>query len=334
MTSLAIALADAAFCGKCLPCHPYGPWGHGLSESGTGLALLQSTDTFNASCQTGWHLHGGGMTGAAAGITRPQRAEGRGHLAAKVQDGRTRIRELYQEGAAKIRLPDTFDSSMEAVIINTAGGLTGGDRMNWSVSAGAGTRIDVTTQACEKIYRASAGTAEVTTQIEVGLGARVDWLPQETILFDRASLLRRLDVDLDDSAEFLAVEAILLGRKAMGETMETGLFRDRWRIRRSGRLIHAEELRLSDAVALLAAEQAVLGGQVAFATVLYAGPMSEAYLARVRPLVDGHMGGASAWSDKIVVRLAAADGFALRKILIPVISALRNGAPVPKVWNL
>lgn len=274
------------------------------------------------------------MTSVAAGITRPQRAEGRGHLAAGMQDGRTRIRELYQEGAAKIRLPDTFDASMEAVIINTAGGLTGGDRMNWSVTAGAGTRIDVTTQACEKIYRASAGTAEVTTQIEVGSGARVDWLPQETILFDRASLFRRLDVDLDDSAEFLAVEAILLGRKAMGETMETGLFRDRWRIRRSSRLIHAEELRLSDAVALLAAEQAVLGGQVAFATVLYAGPKSEAYLARVRPLVEGHMGGASAWSDKLIVRLAAADGFALRKILIPVISHLRKQETVPKVWVL
>jgi urease accessory protein len=273
------------------------------------------------------------MTIAAAG-TRLQRAEGRGHLAAKLFDGRTRIRELYQEGAAKIRLPDTFDASMEAVIINTSGGLTGGDRMSWSVVAGAGTRVDVTTQACEKIYKASAGTAEVSTSIEVGAGARVDWLPQETILFDRASLSRRLDVDLDENAEFLAVEAVLLGRKAMGEMMETGLFRDRWRIRRSGRLIHAEELRLSGGVAALAARQAVLGGQVAFATLLYAGPLAEAYLGKVRPLVEGPMGGASAWNDKLVVRLAAADGFSLRKILIPVISALRNGAPVPKVWNL
>ncbi|EJC80958.1 urease accessory protein UreH [Rhizobium leguminosarum bv. trifolii WSM2297] len=270
----------------------------------------------------------------AAASTRPQRAEGRGHLAAKLLDGRTRLRELYQEGAAKIRLPDTFDASMEAVIINTAGGLTGGDRMDWSVVAGAGTKIDVTTQACEKIYKASAGTAEVTTRIEVGAGARVDWLPQETILFDRASLFRRLDVDLDEGADFLAVEAVLLGRKAMGETVETGLFRDRWRIRRSGRLIHAEELRLSEGVAALAARQAVLGGQVAFATLLYAGPLSEAYLGKVRPLVEGSMGGASAWDGKLVVRLAAADGFSLRKSLIPVISALRNGAPVPKVWNL
>ncbi|WP_307147855.1 urease accessory protein UreD [Rhizobium tibeticum] len=273
------------------------------------------------------------MTNAAA-ATRPQRAEGRGHLAAKALDGHTRLRELYQEGAAKIRLPDTFDSSMEAVIINTAGGLTGGDRMNWSIDAGPDTRIDVTTQACEKIYKASSATAEVTTTISVGAKARVDWLPQETILFDRSSLFRRLDVDLEDDSEFLAVEAILLGRKAMGEAVETGLFRDRWRIRKGGKLCHAEDLQLIGDVALLARADAVLGGKVAFATVLYVGPLADAYLSAARPLLEGHMGGASSWAGKLVVRLSAPDGFALRKILIPIISTLRNGAPVPKVWNL
>ncbi len=270
----------------------------------------------------------------AASSTRPQRAQGRGHLAAKSLGGRTRLAELFQEGAAKIRLPQTFDNSMEAVIINTAGGLTGGDRMDWSFAAAPDTRIDVTTQACEKIYKASSDTAEVRTSINVGSGARVDWLPQETILFDRASLSRRLDVELDATAEFLAVEAILLGRKAMGEAMATGLFRDRWRIRRGGRLIHAEELRLDGDIATLTGKSAVLSGQVAFATLLYTGPQAESYLGHVRPLVDAHMAGASHWKDKLVVRLVAADGFALRKVLIPIISALRNGAPVPKVWNL
>jgi urease accessory protein len=271
---------------------------------------------------------------AVTASTRPQRAQGRGHLAAKALGGRTRLGELFQDGAAKIRLPDTFDSSMEAVIINTAGGLTGGDRMDWSIVAGPGTRIDVTTQACEKIYKASSGMAEVATSIRVGAHARVDWLPQETILFDRASLTRTLDVDLDETAGFLAVEAVLLGRKAMGESMASGLFRDRWRIRRGGCLIHAEELYLGGDVTDLIAERAVLDGKVAFATLFYTGPAVEGYLAKLRPLLEGHMGGASQWRDKLVLRLAAADGFALRKILIPVISVLRNGAPVPKVWNL
>jgi urease accessory protein len=120
----------------------------------------------------------------------------------------------------------------------------------------------------------------------------------------------------------------------MGEAVETGLFRDRWRIRRAGKLCHAEDLCLAGSVSALAGEQTVLGGKVAFATLLYVGPLAEAYLGAVRSLLDGHMGGASSWGGKLVVRLAAPDGFALRKILIPTISALRNGAPVPKVWNL
>ncbi len=252
----------------------------------------------------------------------------------KALGGRTRIAELYQEGAAKIRLPQTFTSEMEAVIINTAGGLTGGDRLDWSFSAGAGTFVTATTQACEKIYKASAGTAEVLTRIEVGQDARFHWLPQESILFDQASLTRRLEVDLDENAEFLAVEAILLGRKAMGEAMESGLVRDRWRIRRAGRLIHAEDLRLEGDVGRLTVAAPVLSGRVAFATLLYAGPRAEAFLAPVRDLLGDAAGGASHWNGKLVIRLAGEDGFTLRKILIPVISVLRGGASVPKVWNL
>ncbi|HCL67050.1 MAG TPA: urease accessory protein, partial [Rhizobium sp.] len=193
---------------------------------------------------------------------RPQRARGVGRLVTKPLGGRTRIAELYQEGAAKIRLPQTFSAEMEAVLINTAGGLTGGDRLDWSFSAGPDTFLTATTQACEKVYKASAGAAEVVTRIEVAAGARVHWLPQESILFENASLTRRLEVDLDESAEFVAVEAILLGRKAMGEAMANGTLRDRWRIRRGGRLVHAEDLRMEENVADLTALAAVLAGKV------------------------------------------------------------------------
>ncbi|GEO85600.1 urease accessory protein UreD [Ciceribacter naphthalenivorans] len=248
--------------------------------------------------------------------------------------GRTRIAELYQEGAAKIRLPQTFTDEMEAVIINTAGGLTGGDRMDWSFVAGPDTFLTATTQACEKVYKAAAGTAEVTTRIDAGPGARVHWLPQESILFDNASLTRRLEVDLDESAEFVAVEAILLGRKAMGEAMAQGMLRDRWRIRRGGSLIHAEELLMAGDVAGLTASGPVLAGKVAFATVFYSGPLCEALLPKVRAVLGDAAGGASQWNGKLVARLAAEDGYTLRKCLIPAISVLRGGASVPKVWNL
>jgi urease accessory protein len=265
----------------------------------------------------------------------PQRARGKGRLVTKSLDGRSRIAELFQEGCAKIRLPETFDSSLEAILINSSGGLTGGDRLEWELNAAPGNDVTVTTQANEKVYKAAGDTtARLTTRITAAADSRVSWLPQETILFDRASLTRDLDVDLADNTEFLAVEAMILGRTAMGERAEQGLFRDRWRIRRNGRLIHAEEVRMAGEIGALMRGNATLSGQVAFATVFYTGPSSEAFHARLQPLLCDGYAGASHWQGKLVVRIAAQDGFALRKILVPVISLLRNGTPVPKVWNI
>lgn len=230
---------------------------------------------------------------------------------------------------------------MEAILINTSGGLTGGDVIEWSVAAADSTRLSVTTQANEKIYKAASDTASVSTDITVGDNASVHWLPQETILFDQASLTRRLDVDLAESAEFLAVEAVLLGRKAMGEAVDRGFFRDRWRVRRSGRLIHAEEMRFAGEIERMAEAAAVLSGQVAFATLFYTGPLGEVLLPRLRDCLAGTAGGASPWTGgashwngKLIARIAAPTGFDLRKVLTPAISVLRNGSPVPKVWNI
>ncbi|MCJ8519687.1 urease accessory protein [Pseudorhizobium tarimense] len=270
----------------------------------------------------------------AAHREAPQRARGKGRLVTKLFDGRTRLSEFYQEGCAKIRLPDTFSPDMEAILINTSGGLTGGDVIEWSVAAAASTRLTVTTQANEKVYRAASGTASLTTNLRVAANAALHWMPQETILFDQSSLSRRLEVDLHDTSEFLAVEAVLMGRQAMGERLNRGLFRDRWRVRRGGRLVHAEDVRFEGEVNAVASQPATLAGQTAFATVLYVGPLAEALLPKVRDALGLTNGGASRWNGKLVVRLIASSGFELRKVLVPVITVLRNGAPVPKVWNI
>ncbi|OHV84502.1 urease accessory protein UreD [Rhizobium sp. LCM 4573] len=264
----------------------------------------------------------------------PQRARGAGRLVTKTFDGRTRLAEFFQEGCAKIRLPETFSPEMEAILINTSGGLTGGDVVEWSVTAGASTSLSITTQANEKIYKAAADTASLTTRISVGENASVHWLPQETILFDRASLTRRLEVDLHETAEFLAVEAVILGRQAMGEAVEQGFFHDRWRIRRSGKLLHAEEMRFEGEIERLARQATILSGQVAYATLFYSGPLAEAFLPKLHQCLEGTTGGASHWNGKLVARLVAPSGFELRKILVPAITVLRNGAAVPKVWNI
>lgn len=264
----------------------------------------------------------------------PQRTKGVARLATKSVAGRTRLDIFYQESAAKIRMPESYDGRMEAVLINTSGGLTGGDRMSWQVDAGAGTNITVTTQACERIYKSAGGHAEVNTRLSVGTNAILHWLPQETILFNEGALKRSLDVDLHDTAEFIGLEAVLLGRKAMGEIVRSGLFRDRWRIRCNGALIHAEDICLSGDIEALTAKSPVLAGNQAFATILYCGTHAEALLPRIRALLGDAMAGASHFNGRLIIRLVASEGYELRKILIPVISLLRNGNSAPKVWNL
>jgi urease accessory protein len=266
-------------------------------------------------------------------MVKPQRARGRGAVVAKLVGQKSKLQVLFQEGCGKIRLPETFSNEMEAVLINSSGGLTGGDVLEWRAEAGDGCSLVVTTQACEKIYKAAHGTADVGVSLKVGKGAKLHWLPQESILFDRASLSRKLDIDMDDGAELIAIESVLLGRQAMGEAMNEGLLHDRWRIRQNGKLIHAEELKLSGKVAELSQHKAVLSGHVAFATVLYIGPLAEVLLPKLRAIV-GDAGGVSEWNGKLIIRLSAPDGFSMRKIIFPLLTQLRQGAHVPKVWKL
>ena len=166
----------------------------------------------------------------------PQRARGHGRLTVRREDGRTRLVELFQEGSAKLRLPTSRDGALQAVMINSGGGMTGGDRFSWDVDVGDGASAILTTQACEKVYRADAGHAEVAARLTVGVGGRLDWLPQETILFERSALHRTIEADVAADGRLLLAESVVLGRRAMGETVTRTDFHDRWRIRRDGQL--------------------------------------------------------------------------------------------------
>lgn len=271
-----------------------------------------------------------------------QRTSGTGRMAVKTVNGQTRLDTFYQEGAAKIRIPRLpGQARMEAVLINTSGGLTGGDRLAWDIDAGAGTALTLTTQACEKVYKASAGTADVTVSLKAGAGASLAWLPQETIVFDRARLMRRLDADLAPDARLLAVEATIFGRQARGESVREALFSDRWRIRRDGKLVHADNLRLEGDVAGALALPAVTGGGIAVATVLLVTETAEGLAGPLRdqlaacPTVQSS---ASFWrvagSGKLLARFVARDSVALRKGLVPTLALLNEGAQLPKIWSL
>jgi urease accessory protein len=271
---------------------------------------------------------------SAPDLTPLQRSRGCGRIAVTGDGDLTRLTRLYQDGCGKIRLPrDARARGLEAVLINTAGGLTGGDVMDWQAEAGAGAALTISTQACERVYRARDGRAEVRTTLTVGDGGRLDWLPQETILYDGGALDRRLDVDLGAGARLLAAEAVVLGRTAMDETVRHGELHDRWRIRREGRLIFADDLRLTGPIDALAQSAPVLGGARAFASLLLAAEDAARFLAPLRAVL-GPTGGASAFDGKLFARLTAPDGFSLRKVLLPALEVLRDGAPLPRVWRM
>jgi len=260
------------------------------------------------------------------------------------------LSELHQSGGAKIRLPRSGRQGLSAVLLNTAGGLTGGDRIDWSASADRGARVVVASAASEKVYRTHGPDAEQNTTLHVGPDARLDWLPQETILFDRSRLRRTLTATLSPDACLLVVEALVLGRRASGETLRTAAVRDDWRIHRDGRLLHAESLRIdTDAWQALAQGTGTLHGIGAIATILWCAPDRRESLRSLaaelhasldarRTSVDDlgvrRLGGASALEGRVVVRLAASSGFELRKMLLPSLSRLQGDAPLPRVWHV
>lgn len=260
------------------------------------------------------------------------RAVGRIALSVRSVRGTTGRARVHEQGSLRVRCPNAPGGELEAVIVNTAGGMAGGDRFTIDIAAGEGARLVVTTAAAEKVYRTLAPEATVDVTLTVASGGALAWLPQETILFDRARLRRSIEVDLVGDARLLLAEAIVFGRSGMGEAVADGFLFDRWRVRRDGCLLHAEAMRLDGDFAAKLARPAVANGGVAVATVLIA-PGDEATVATVRALSEHFRGevGASAWNGFALVRLCAPDGAALRHDLLAALSALR-GAALPRLW--
>jgi urease accessory protein len=263
------------------------------------------------------------------------RTEGSARLEFICRDGRTHLDVLHQKGAARVRFPNPAEgSSLEAVLLNTAGGLTGGDRIDVDVRLGPGAEAMLTTAAAEKIYRARDGETAIAIELRLGVGANLIWLPQATILFDGARLERRTEVDLAGQARFLAVEMLIFGRQAMGEEVRHGFCCDAWRIRRDGALVFADTFRLSGSIAAALARPATLSGARAAATIIYVAADAASRLELVRSLLVGaeSLAGASAWNGLLVVRAIARDGWILQGDIAPLLRAL-GGRPLPRVWH-
>jgi urease accessory protein len=257
----------------------------------------------------------------------------RGHVALEVAfaAGRTRRVRVDEQGALRVRFPTPQTEALDAVLLNTAGGMAGGDRFSTAVFVESSASLGVTTAAAEKVYRSLEPAAEVQVTLRVGAGGSLAWLPQETILFDGARLTRNIDIELDAGASLFLVEAIVFGRAAMGETMEQGLLHDRWRLRRKGRLLWADGIRLAGDVAGKLARRASAGGAGAVATLLIV-PGNETQAAALLTLQDKLVGecGVSSWNGITLARFCATDGAALRSDLIASFAALQ--LPLPRSW--
>ena len=271
-------------------------------------------------------------TRTASAIFAANRAQGSVTFDVHLVEGVTRRRQLHESGSLRVRFPSPEAEGLSAVFVNTAGGVAGGDRFGIDIAAGEGSRLTLTTAAAEKIYRAESGPAQLNISLKAAAGAHLGWLPQETILFDRARVSRRIDIDLAESASLLLCEIVVFGRAAMGERMQSGEFIDRWRIRRGGRLVFAETIRLDGDIGSKLARPAIAKGGVAIGTALIV-PGDEALVERIRTLSETFGGevGISAWNGFAMARFCAQDAARLRVDMMAVLGRA-SGSALPRLW--
>jgi len=275
-----------------------------------------------------------GREAAAQRLARV-RAHGGVRASFHARGGRTFVRDLSERDGYRMRFPRA-DGGLQGVIINTGGGMAGGDRVAIELAAGAGADAAVTTPSAERVYRALAGSAtELNVTLEVESGARLAWLPQETILYDGARLQRRLNVDIAQDARLLMIEMLVLGRAAHGEAIASGAVRDQWRVRRAGRLVLAENLSLEGEIADALARPAVGDGARVLATALYVAGDAEDRLTAVRAALQaqGCRVGASAWDGMLVVRGLSREAGSLRRAMAGLLPMLA-GRDAPRVWQV
>jgi urease accessory protein len=274
----------------------------------------------------------------AADSASRQRARGEARVRFARAGARTAPERAFETGGLRLRFPRS-GAECEAVLVNTGGGMAGGDRATISVAVGANARALVTTQSAEKIYRCEGEPVRVETRLSVEPGGSLVWAPQETLLFERASLTRRLDAELAADASLTIFEAAVFGRLASGETDVAARLHDRWRIRRAGRLVFAEALRLVDAAAALD-RPAVGAGARAIATILCVAPGAEAQAPNLRAALEAVAAepgekldvGASGFDGMAVARIVSPSPSRLRAALIAAMLALR-GREAPRVWS-
>jgi urease accessory protein len=273
-----------------------------------------------------------------------QRAVGELRVSVKRSGPETALDELRQAGCLKARFPRrVVPGWMDAVMLNTGGGVAGGDRLDLSVCVGAGAQATVAAQAAERFYRVRADDAPSTvrTHLTVRAGAALEWLPQETILFDHSAVDRRLQVDLATDARFLGVETVVFGRTAMGERVGQGWLRDLIRIRRDGDLLLHDAIRIEGEIDAMLQHAAVAAGAKVLATIVYVAADTDEKLAALRATTlsppapsatPATEAAATVRNGILIARILGANSGLVRRTVIAALAVLREDRPLPRVW--
>jgi len=269
------------------------------------------------------------------------RSEGRVEIRMKIRDGQSRLSHLFQRGCGRVRFPSIDRSAFpEAVLINTAGGLTGGDMMSYDIELEPATKLTLSGQAAEKIYRSVGTVAKISSEIRLSENSFLEWLPQETILFEKSRLKRLNSVHLLPESRLLAVEATVFGRKAHGEDLTDIQIQDGWKIWRDGKLLWVDNFKVTEDFQTILQSPALLNNARAMATFLIADEMAEKYADLVRDIsapADVRVGTTSR-DGLLITRILAKDGYSLRKTVVAILQTVRSelageDVPLPKVWE-
>ncbi len=273
--------------------------------------------------------------------TELQRAEGSARVVLDSDEHGTRVVDVMQRSPLRLLFPRPVDTAVpEVVVVNTSGGIAGGDRLEMSVTTRAGATILVSSQAAEKVYRSLSEPASVVTRLTAHPGSRLAWLPQETIVFDRARLSRQTRIELHGNCEFVALECLVLGRSAHGEKFLGGEVTERWQVSRDGRLIWADAFRIAGDTFGQLREPALLANSHALATLIYSGSDPEGTVERLREVAPSMecQCAVTLVAGLVVVRLAAGMAWDLKCALHSVLQELDCRADptpfgVPKMWS-
>lgn len=263
-------------------------------------------------------------------------------LSVRAEGGRTHLVDLDQVAPLRLMLPHVArDEPLTAFLTNTSGGLVGGDAMQVSVSVGADASALVMAQAAEKVYRSLGADCRIDVTLEADSGAWLEWLPQETILFDAARLRRQTRLDLAPDARAMAGEILVFGRTAHGEVVNSGLIRDAWQVRIGGRLVWADALHMDgDLRGPLDSASGFAGHHACATLVLYApGPEAQRDVLRDLPPPEGVRFGVTVINGLLVGRWLGRDALALREHFASVWGGLRAAAAglparLPRLWYI